>query len=176
MNTQQLLTNKLFFAVPLVLLLGGCAAGDAQFVQEEPADFWYGLWHGIISMIALIIHIFNDSVMVYEVNNNGGWYDFGFLLGVIFVWGGGCHMKCKSAEEKRRDQEWDEIGDKVEANENTEGTCEAEEFGWGNGSAACASAGCNVSAATGFRASIAFREDSITASKDPVTGPGTWQQ
>jgi hypothetical protein len=109
------LTSRKLLIIPLLLLLTACSAGDVQFAQETPADFWYGIWHGIISMIALIIHIFNGSVMVYEVNNNGGWYDFGFLLGVIFVWGGGCHMKCKSAKEKRHDQEWEEIGDKVEA-------------------------------------------------------------
>jgi len=115
MNSQQFQPGKILVLIPLFLLLTGCAAGDAQFGIESPAGFWYGLWHGIISMLTLVIHIFNDSVIVYEMNNSGGWYDFGFLLGVIFVWGGGCHMKCKSVEEKRRDKEWGGIGDKVEA-------------------------------------------------------------
>ena len=91
-----------------------CEAGDAQFTAESPASFWYGLWHGIISFITLIIHIFNDHVLVYEINNTGGWYDFGFLVGVISIWGGGSHVSCKSALNKKRDKEWDELGEKVE--------------------------------------------------------------
>lgn len=105
---------KLLILMPIVLLLTSCTAGDPQFTQDSPAGFWYGLWHGIISVISLVIHIFNENVSVYEVNNAGGWYDFGFLLGVIFIWGGSSHVTCKSAADKKRQQEWDEIGDKVE--------------------------------------------------------------
>jgi len=114
MNSKNFLSFKLLVLIPLLLLLTSCAAGDAQFTPESPAGFWYGLWHGIISFISLIIHIFNDNVTVYEINNTGGWYDFGFLLGVISIWGGGSHMTCKSAANKKREKEWDEIGDKVE--------------------------------------------------------------
>ena len=105
---------KLFAIVSLALILSGCTAGDDQFTQETPAGFWWGLWHGIISIISLIVHIFNENVAVYETYNTGGWYDFGFLIGVIFIWGGGCHMNCKSAEKKQKEKEWEEIGEKVE--------------------------------------------------------------
>jgi hypothetical protein len=104
----------LLVLIPFVFLLTSCAAGDAQFTQDDPAGFWYGLWHGVISVVSLIIHIFNENVAVYEINNTGGWYDFGFLLGVICIWSGGSHINCKSATEKRREKEWEEIGDKVE--------------------------------------------------------------
>jgi uncharacterized membrane protein len=100
--------------VPLILLLTSCAAGNAQFTQDAPAGFWWGVWHGIISVVSLLIHIFNESVVVYEIDNTGAWYDFGFLLGIIMIWGGGCHASCKSTEKKQSDKEWDEIGDKVE--------------------------------------------------------------
>ena len=133
-NYQSL---KLLFLIPLILLLSSCAAGDAQFTPESPAGFWYGLWHGVISLISLIIHIFNNDVFVYEINNTGGWYDFGFLLGVICIWGGGSHMSCKSSAEKKRDKEWEEIGDKVEKkvmrklkewSENEEGTGDGDDW------------------------------------------------
>ena len=115
MNSTQSLPFKLLVLLPCVFLLVSCtAAGSDQFTADNPAGFWYGLWHGVISFISLIIHVFNDTVMVYERNNTGGWYDFGFLLGVIVIWGGGCHVKCKSAARKKRDKEWEEIGDKVE--------------------------------------------------------------
>jgi len=114
MNSQYTLSIRFFFLFTFALLLTACTAGDAQFTEQNPAGFFYGLWHGIISFITLIIHIFNDGVMVYETTNTGGWYDFGFLIGVTSIWGGGCHMKCKSAKDKKTDKEWEEIGDKVE--------------------------------------------------------------
>ena len=114
MNLQHRLSFKWLLFIPLLLLLTACTAGGEQFTVETPAGFWYGLWHGVISFISLIIHLFNDTVMVYETNNTGGWYDFGFLLGVITVWGGGGHVSGKSVTRKKRDKEWDEIGEKVE--------------------------------------------------------------
>lgn len=114
MNLRHFLSFKLLALIPLMFLLASCAAGDIQFTSESPAGFWFGLWHGVISFISLIIHLFNDSVSVYELNNTGGWYDFGFLLGVICIWGGGSHMSCKSAADKKREKEWKEVGDKVE--------------------------------------------------------------
>ena len=114
MNLRGFLSFKLLALIPLMFLLASCAAGDIQFTSESPAGFLFGLWHGVISFISLIIHLFNDSVTVYELNNTGGWYDFGFLLGVICIWGGGSHMSCKSAADKKREKEWEEVGDKVE--------------------------------------------------------------
>ncbi len=35
--------------------------------------------------VMLIVGIFSDSIDVYEVHNRGGWYDFGFLLGVTLI-------------------------------------------------------------------------------------------
>ena len=114
MNSHNYRLLKMLVLVPLLMLLTSCAAGDEQFTPDNLAGFWFGIWHGVIAFISLIIHLFNDSVTVYETNNTGGWYDFGFLLGVVFVWGGGSHATCKSAENKKRDREWDEIGEKVE--------------------------------------------------------------
>jgi hypothetical protein len=105
---------RYYVIILMAMLLASCTAGDSQFTAESPAGFLWGLWHGVISVISLVIHLFNDNVVVYEVNNSGGWYDFGFLLGVIMVWGGGCHASCKTKQEKESDREWDEIGDKVE--------------------------------------------------------------
>ena len=46
------------------------------------AGFWAGLWHGIIAPITFIVSLFADGVRIYETNNNGRWYDFGFMLGI----------------------------------------------------------------------------------------------
>lgn len=87
MNSQNTQSFRLFLLFSFVLFLTSCTAGDAQFTEQDPAGFFYGLWHGVISFIALIIHVFNDSVLVYESINSGGWYDFGFLIGVTSIWG-----------------------------------------------------------------------------------------
>ena len=48
----------------------------------EPAGFWAGLWHGLIAPITFIVSLFADGVRIYETNNRGRWYDFGFMLGI----------------------------------------------------------------------------------------------
>jgi len=114
MNTHCRRWFKLLILILFLLVLTACTAGDPQFSQDNPAGFWYGIWHGIISVITLIIHVFNENVAVYEINNSGGWYDFGFLLGVICIWGGSSHVSCKTSARRQRDKDWEEIGDKVE--------------------------------------------------------------
>jgi hypothetical protein len=81
----------------LVVFLGvaavaacGCAAGSNPLLNSHGngsvAGFWLGVWHGMICPIALVISWFNSRVSIYEVHNNGGWYNTGFLLGAG-AWG-----------------------------------------------------------------------------------------
>ena len=44
-----------------------------------------GIWHGIISPVTLVVSFFNPTVQMYEVHNDGGQYNLGFLLGVIIL-------------------------------------------------------------------------------------------
>ena len=46
-----------------------------------PAGFWSGLWHGVISPITFVWSLFNPNVRIYETNNRGRFYDFGFIIG-----------------------------------------------------------------------------------------------
>jgi len=74
-----------------VLLVAGCAPGPntlAQVNTPDPAGFWLGLWQGAISPITFLISLFNDNVNIYEVYNNGNWYNFGFMIGVSVAFGG----------------------------------------------------------------------------------------
>ncbi len=78
----------------VLLLLAACAAGGNEYVGTDGAvrgsvGFWWGLWHGLIVPITFLISLFTDSVGIYEVHNNGGWYDFGFVLGLSFAFGSG---------------------------------------------------------------------------------------
>lgn len=76
------------------LLLSACAAGPNELVDTpdeagQVAGFWQGLWHGFISPFTFLISLFSDSVYVFEVHNNGGWYTFGFMIGASAIFGGG---------------------------------------------------------------------------------------
>jgi hypothetical protein len=50
--------------------------------SAEPAGFWGGLWHGFIAPITFLVSLFATGVGIYETNNNGRWYEFGFMLGI----------------------------------------------------------------------------------------------
>ena len=87
---KQIVT--LFAAAALILSLAGCAPGPNSLtgspdLEGEVAGFWLGLWQGIIAPVTFIISLFSDKVDMYEVHNNGGWYNFGFLLGLIVIFG-----------------------------------------------------------------------------------------
>jgi hypothetical protein len=76
-----------------LLALSACAAGPNDVAEvhahtQHLAGGWMGLWHGIISPITFIISLFDNDVSVYEVHNNGNWYDFGFVLGAGILFGG----------------------------------------------------------------------------------------
>jgi hypothetical protein len=59
-----------------------------QLSGAQPAGFWAGLWHGIISPITFIVSLFNLRVRIYETHNRGRLYDFGFILGISSAFGG----------------------------------------------------------------------------------------
>ena len=66
------------------LALSACAATqDSDAVASSAPGFLLGLWHGFIFPIAWIVSLFVDKVAVYAVPNNGGWYDFGYFLGIV---------------------------------------------------------------------------------------------
>ncbi|MEJ2595704.1 MAG: hypothetical protein P8100_11425 [bacterium] len=86
--------------VPVILLilslfiLNSCAPGNVRF-EEDTAGFWMGLWHGFISFFTFVISLFSDNVTIYELNNNGGWYNFGFIMGISVFYGGGSKGCCR---------------------------------------------------------------------------------
>ncbi len=77
-----------------LLVMTGCAPGPNSLEKTaddegRTAGFFFGLWHGFISPVTFIISIFSRNVRLYEVHNNGTWYNFGFVLGAgLFLSGG----------------------------------------------------------------------------------------
>jgi uncharacterized membrane protein HdeD (DUF308 family) len=101
MNSLKVNLNKnlkIVFVLAFVLILSGCAStiDVGNCLPEKIYGFWWGLLHGFISFFTFIISLFKDEVAIYAVNNNGGWYDFGFILGIMCFYGGGSKASCKN--------------------------------------------------------------------------------
>lgn len=85
----------------LIAMVSGCMP-DANTVVNTPgtegsiAGFWLGIWHGMIAPISWLVSLFSNTINVYEVHNNGGWYNFGFCLGAGII------LKSSSEATKKR--------------------------------------------------------------------------
>lgn len=81
---------KILILIIAALLITGCADSVSfeQASNMSPVGFLHGLWHGMIMLFSFIGSLFSDDIAVYAIYNNGGWYDFGFLLGLGAFAGG----------------------------------------------------------------------------------------
>ena len=70
-------------AFAALALLSACAHQVASAVQPQAPGFLLGLVHGFIFPVAWVISLFMPDVAIYAVPNNGGWYDFGYFLGIV---------------------------------------------------------------------------------------------
>lgn len=74
-----------------ILLLTGCVPStEVDWSEDKPAGFWWGLWHGIISIITFLMGVFTGGrYTIYESFNTGWGYNLGFLIGISGIIGGG---------------------------------------------------------------------------------------
>ena len=76
----------------LLNILAGCAPGpnhSGMATDHDAAGFWLGLWQGFISPFVFVVSLFKSNLSIYEVHNNGAWYNFGYLFGLACFFGGG---------------------------------------------------------------------------------------
>lgn len=66
----------------------GCTPGNGHFDAKEPAGFFWGIWHGWIAPVSLVIGLFDNTTRIYETNNTGWFYDLGFYIAIIGGFGG----------------------------------------------------------------------------------------
>ena len=98
-------TIALVALVVAVMMLAGCAPGPNRMVgtadaEGEVAGFWLGLWNGFISPVTFIVSLFSANVKMYDVHNSGNWYDLGFILGVMIIFGGGGGGTCSKRRKR----------------------------------------------------------------------------
>ena len=76
--------TRALLTIAALALLSACAASQSPaMVAPTAPGFWLGLWHGFIFPVAWIVSLFVGDVAIYAVPNNGGWYDFGYFLGIV---------------------------------------------------------------------------------------------
>jgi len=78
----------------LLCILAGCAPGPnpskgTASEHDGVAGFWLGLWQGFIAPFVFVASLFKSNLNIYEVHNNGAWYNFGYLFGLACFFGGG---------------------------------------------------------------------------------------
>jgi hypothetical protein len=74
---------RALYAVSALLALSACARQSAAAVAAGAPGFLQGLWDGFVFPFAWLVSLFVPEVAVYAVPNNGGWYDFGYFLGIV---------------------------------------------------------------------------------------------
>ena len=74
-------------ALAPILALAACARQAGSVVEHGPdtPGFLLGVWHGFIFPVAWVLSLFMPDVAIYAVPNNGGWYDFGYFVGIVFL-------------------------------------------------------------------------------------------
>ena len=75
------------FVLAAAFFFTGCATHSVNPITNPPG-FLKGLFHGFILLFSFIGSLFTDYE-IYSFPNNGGWYNFGYLLGVMLFFGGG---------------------------------------------------------------------------------------
>lgn len=64
--------------------LWGCAesVSFAEAALKTPVGFWEGYWDGVTVLVSLFGSLFDDSIAIYAIYNNGAPYDWGFVMGI----------------------------------------------------------------------------------------------
>ncbi len=97
--------------IPLFILVGVVLAAAALYIivfhvgmptrdlSGAPANGWLGLWHGLIIYLSFIASWFDNNIVLYQANNNGFWYNFGYLIGLwiaIGAFAGGSRARARA--------------------------------------------------------------------------------
>ena len=97
------------FVLVLVLLLAVTGCADVNLAENnldlcgrDLSGFFWGLCHGFIAPFSFVGSLFSADIAVYDICNVGGWYDFGFCLGIgAFTKGSDSAAGVATTEKKR---------------------------------------------------------------------------
>jgi hypothetical protein len=117
---EMMFAHNKYLVLGLIMVFAlisfNCAPGNDRWNQEvnpgHRAGFWAGIWHGLIVIITFIVSLFTNEVGLYEINNTGWPYNFGFLIGLLVSLGGGCRVS--RGKKKMKKSDWKKVGDEIE--------------------------------------------------------------
>lgn len=75
----------LLIIIIMLVSLSGCIPNESEVTNT--AGFFSGVWHGWIAPVSLFLKIFNSDYSIYNQNNTGFWYEFGFYMAIISGFG-----------------------------------------------------------------------------------------
>lgn len=101
-NEGEIMDEKIKKFIPLFVLIGVVLAAAAIYIivyhvgmptrdvnlSGTPANFWLGLWQGLIILLSFVASWFDNNIVLYQVHNNGFWYNFGYIIALCFSIGG----------------------------------------------------------------------------------------
>ena len=125
--------------IPLFVLLGLALVAVAIYIivyhvgmptrdlSGPQANFWLGLWQGLIVFLSFIASWFDNNIVLYQVHNNGFWYNLGYIIGLIIIGAGsGASRRSSKTKEKAKKQKQEQkspIDDEAK-NQGQEGAAE----------------------------------------------------
>ena len=92
--------TRALLALAALMALAACATQTPGSTAPGAPGFLHGLWHGFIFPVAWFLSLIVPDISVYAVPNNGGWYDFGYFLGIC-VFGVGANRGRKVVVRER---------------------------------------------------------------------------
>lgn len=92
----------------IMLLFSGCIPGDGKVDAADPAGFFWGIWHGWVAPVSLIISLFRPEIGIYETLNTGFWYDLGFYMAIVSGFGGLGFARGRKKKVVKVEREWRE--------------------------------------------------------------------
>lgn len=77
---------RIFTIAFLGLAVSACIAKQGpDAVTPAGPGFLEGVLHGFIFPVAWVVSLFTDDIAIYAVPNNGGWYNFGYFIGICVL-------------------------------------------------------------------------------------------
>jgi hypothetical protein len=106
-----MMEEKMKKFVPLFVLIGVALTAFGAYVvinrlgmatvSVQPAGFFLGVWQGIIVILAFIVSWFDTNITIYQVGNDGFWYNLGYILGLSIALGGGARASRAKGNRKK---------------------------------------------------------------------------
>ncbi|MBA6339726.1 hypothetical protein H4J59_01685 [Colwellia sp. MB02u-10] len=72
--------KSIYISLIVLFLITSCASQPISIDSNSPG-FFIGLFHGFSIVFSLIGSLFTD-IRIYASPNSGGWYDYGYFIGV----------------------------------------------------------------------------------------------